>query len=85
MSEQGGIIRAVESYARATGSALSPHWAAELGDGPLADGVNALASLTGVLGWPPPRRIEGRPRPDQFPLLVHDPASNWAVVPVGQR
>jgi len=79
MSEQGSIIRAVENYARATASPLSPHWAAELGDYQLADGVDALAGLAGVLGWPHPRRVEGRPRPDQFPLLVWDPAAGWAV------
>ena len=79
MSERGSIIRAVENYARATGSPLSPHWTAELGDYELAEGVDALAGLAGVLGWPHPRRVEGRPRPDQFPLLVWDPAVGWAV------
>ena len=45
----------------------------------LAEGVDALAGLAAALGWPPPRRIAGRPRADQFPLLVHDPAAGWMV------
>lgn len=73
------VIRAVETYARATARPLSPHWKAELREVELADGIDALAGLAAALGWPPPRRIEGRPRADQFPLLVHDPAAGWAV------
>jgi len=80
MSGQGSIIRAIDVYARASGTPLSPHWSAELGDYELAEGADALAGLCGVLGWPHPNRIESRPRPDQFPLLVWDPAVGWAVV-----
>ncbi len=78
-SSTGGVIEAVETYARATAKPLSPHWKAELREVGLADGVDALAGLAGVLGWSPPRRIQGRPRADQFPLLVFDPVAGWAV------
>ena len=73
------LIRAVEVYARADAKPLSPHWKAELREVELADGVDGLVSLAAALGWPPPSRIEGRPRPDQFPLLVHDPVAGWAT------
>ncbi|MFB0610810.1 ATP-binding cassette domain-containing protein [Aurantiacibacter poecillastricola] len=76
----GSVERAIANYARATGKPLSPHWNAELREVELAEGVDALAGLLATLGWEPARRIEGRPRPDQFPLIVHDPASGWAVV-----
>jgi ATP-binding cassette subfamily C protein LapB len=76
---KGEVIRAVEAYARASAKPLSPHWKAELREVELADGVDALGGLAGVLGWPPPRRIEGCPRADQFPLLVYDPAAGWAT------
>lgn len=76
----GSVERAIANYARATGKPLSPHWNAELQDVQLPEGEDALAGLLGVLGWEPARRLDGRPRPDQFPLIVHDPATGWAVV-----
>ena len=72
-------IPAVETYARERAKPLSPQWKAELAEVDLAPGIDALAGLAGALGWPPPRRIEGRPRADQFPLLVHDPETGWSV------
>lgn len=76
----GTIEQAVSHYARATGAPLAPEWAAELRAVELAEGAGAAGSVTATLGWPAPRRLDGRPRPDQFPLLVHDPASGWAAV-----
>ncbi len=76
----GNIENAIEAYARAEGKPLAPDWNGELREVELAGGVEALAGLVGTLGWVPPRRIGGRPRPDQFPLLVHDPSIGWAVV-----
>ena len=76
----GSAETAVKNFARATGKPLSPHWNVELQDVYLPDGVDALPSLLGAIGWEPARRIEGRPRPDQFPLIVHDPVTGWAVV-----
>lgn len=76
----GSIILALETYARIDAKPLSPHWKAELREVELADHVSALAELAKVLGWPPPHRIEGRPRPDQFPLLVYDCQRGWAAV-----
>ena len=73
------IANAIRDYARLTGKQLSPHWNAELREVALPEGVEALATATGILGWPPPRPVEGRPRPDQFPLLVFDPVAGWAV------
>lgn len=80
MSIGGSIERAVEVYARAMAKPLSPHWNAELREQEVAEGIDALAGLCGVLGWSPPRRLGARPRADQFPLLVWDPAAGWAVV-----
>ncbi len=76
----GSAERAVENYAKATGKPLSPHWKLELREVELAEGIDALPGLIAVIGWEPARRIEGRPRPDQFPLIVYDDTCGWAVV-----
>ncbi|MDE1467794.1 ATP-binding cassette domain-containing protein [Aurantiacibacter sp. D1-12] len=77
---EGSAERAVQLYARATGKSLAPQWNIELRDVELADGIDALPGLIAVLGWEPARRIEGPPRPDQFPLMVYDATVGWAVV-----
>ncbi|WAT17714.1 ATP-binding cassette domain-containing protein [Aurantiacibacter sp. MUD11] len=74
------VEEAVKNYARATGKSISPHWNLELQYVYLPEGEGALAALLDVLGWEPARQIKGRPRPDQFPLIVHDPHFGWAVV-----
>ncbi|WP_338243630.1 ATP-binding cassette domain-containing protein [Aurantiacibacter hainanensis] len=76
----GGIERAVANYARASGKPLAPQWNAELREVELAEGVDALSGLVATLGWEPARRIEDRPRPDQFPLMVYDQSTGWSVV-----
>lgn len=76
----GTAESAVRLFARAAGKPLSPHWNAQLRHENLPDGVAALPALTGLVGWVPARRIDGRPRPDQFPLIVHDAVRGWAVV-----
>lgn len=75
----GNVESAVANYARATGKPLSPHWNTELREVELAEGEDALSGLIAVLGWEPARRIDGKPRPDQFPLIVHDLTVGWAV------
>lgn len=77
---KGAIEQAIAQYARAAARALAPQWNGELRELELAPGVDALAQVTGALGWEPARQIEGRPRPDQFPLLAHDPDTGWTVV-----
>ena len=76
----GSVERAIERYARAAGKQLSPQWNDELREVTLADGGHALDDVTTRLGWNPVQQVHGRPRPDQFPLLVHDQAHGWAVV-----
>ncbi|MCP5397076.1 MAG: ATP-binding cassette domain-containing protein [Sphingomonadaceae bacterium] len=78
MSETS-LIRAIERYARATGKPLSPQWREELREIELPEDASGLTVLTAALGWHSARRVNARPRPDQFPLLVHDPDSGWAV------
>ncbi len=73
------LEQSVEHYARATGKPLYPRWNDELRDVELPDGDAALATLLDALAWTPARMIEGRPRPDQFPLIVHDPVAGWSV------
>ncbi len=75
----GGVESAIRNYARATGTSLSPHWNDELREVELPDGADALPALLEALAWRPARQVEGRPRPDQFPLLVLDPLSGWSV------
>ncbi|WP_439533732.1 ATP-binding cassette domain-containing protein [Polymorphobacter sp.] len=77
---------AVAQLARTRNLPLAPTWAAELAtagspDAAPADwtGGDALARLTARLSWPAAVRIDARPRPDEFPLLVHDQRHGWAV------
>ena len=76
---KGSIEGAIRDYARLSGKQLAPQWNAELRETDLPDGPEALGVAIGVLGWAPPRVLEGRPRPDQFPLIIHDPQEGWAV------
>ncbi|VVT11450.1 ATP-binding cassette domain-containing protein [Erythrobacter sp. EC-HK427] len=76
----GTAETAIRNFARATGKPLAPQWNAELQGENLPDGVDALAGILGRIGWQPARRIKGRPRPDQFPLIVFDETVGWAVV-----
>ncbi|MGB3737988.1 MAG: ATP-binding cassette domain-containing protein [Pontixanthobacter sp.] len=74
------LEQSIEHFARATGRPLFPRWNDELREVELPDGADSLPVLLDALAWRPARRIEGRPRPDQFPLIVHGPGSGWSVV-----
>ena len=73
------FITAVERFARASGKTLSPEWALDLQGHPALDGVDAPYALESELEWTEPECLVGRPRPDQFPVLVHDPEHGWLV------
>ncbi len=73
------LLAALERYADAGGRALPPGWAAACDVSELPDGPAGLEALRTALGWAPPQRIAGRPRADEFPLLVYDAASGWRV------
>lgn len=73
------LLAAIERFADASGRALPPGWAAACDSAVLPDGPEALEVLRTELGWEPPQRIAGRPRPDEFPLLLHDTAQGWQV------
>jgi ATP-binding cassette subfamily C protein LapB len=75
----GDLLSAIERYAEAAGRALPPDWAAACDVDTLPDGPEALAELRVALAWDAPEAIIGRPRPDAFPLLVHDAALGWQV------
>lgn len=74
------FLKAVELYARASGKTLAPEWDAELRAHPGLDSDDAPYVLVSELEWSDPEQISGRPRADQFPLLVFDPEQGWAVV-----
>ena len=73
------FITAVERFARASGKTLAPEWALDLQGHPVLDGVDAPYALESELEWTEPECLVGRPRPDQFPVLVHDPEHGWLV------
>jgi len=77
------ILEALERFARARRTTLPPHWDAEiraaLADRDLPEGVDALGAVLTEMGWDRPAEIAGRPRADEFPLLVFDPAQGWLV------
>jgi len=71
------LLLAIERYAEAAGRSLAPGWAAECETEALPAGPAALEVLCAALGWEPPQRIVGRPRPDELPLLLYDEQSGW--------
>ena len=74
-----GIIAALERYARACHTTLPPHWDADLRAIDLPDNPTALETVRTQMDWDRPKVISGRPQPDEFPLLVHDPEMGWVV------
>lgn len=73
------LLAALERYGDAAGQPLPPGWARDIDTDALPDGPDALETLRAALGWEAPQAIAGRPRPDEFPLLVHDAARGWVV------
>ncbi|MDJ0979112.1 MAG: ATP-binding cassette domain-containing protein [Erythrobacter sp.] len=73
------LTTAVETYARARDVTLPPAWSADLGECDWPAGVDALETLRTAMSWDAPMQVEGRPQPDQLPLLLHDPDRGWLV------
>lgn len=73
------LLAAIERYGDAAGQPLPPGWARDIDVAALPDGAAALEALRAALGWDAPHAIAGRPRPDEFPLLLHDDALGWQV------
>lgn len=74
------FTRAVERYAQASRRTLAAEWDADIRGHPELDGDGAPWVLRSELGWDDVEQVDGRPRADQFPLLVHDGARGWLVV-----
>jgi len=73
------LFSAIDRFARANNTPLDHQWNADLRRAELGEGVEALFAAQSQLGWSQPLEISGRPRADQFPLLVHDPHNGWSV------
>lgn len=73
------LLGAVEAFASAKGASLPPSWALEAEGDMLADDPDSLSKLCARLGWPAPRQPGGRPRADQFPLLMWSKVSGLVV------
>lgn len=73
------IITALNHYARARSTSLPPQWDSELRENDLPHGEGALEDVRVAVGWERPVAVSGRPRADEFPLLVHDPKAGWNV------
>lgn len=71
------LLVAIERTADAAGRPLPPGWADGCDTAALPDGPQALEDLRAALGWEAPQALAARPRPDEFPLLVHDAARGW--------
>ena len=77
----------IEKLAAAQGADLSPNWRLELGDedfdtmtpNGLYHSEDGLFALARAAGWKPPVEIRGRPRPNQFPLMMLLPEKGWVI------
>lgn len=74
------LQQAVEQFAKATGTPLEPQWSDAVSWPELPDDDTAMDALIAQLGWVSVPPLRARPRPDQCPLVVHDPATGWHVV-----
>jgi len=72
------LYQLIESFARQRGVDLPPDWAADL-DIEGESESEKLHDLARSAGWKQPTDVEGRPRPNQFPLLVHSPKGGWGI------
>lgn len=73
------LLAAIECYADAVGRPLPRGWASDRDADALPAGPAALGVLRTALDWQDPLVIMGRPRPDEFPLLLHDVDHGWVV------
>ncbi len=72
------LLRLIEVFARQRGVDLPPDWATNL-DVEETEGEDELFAVARSAGWKEPIEVEGRPRPNQFPLLVHSPEKGWGI------
>lgn len=79
MSGVDSILLLLEAFARQKNSGLAPGWQTEIADTELPHGPEGLSLVCAKMGWPAPLALQGRPRADQFPLLVWSPAAGWAI------
>ncbi len=79
MVNNSAIFAAIEAFARARAASLAPGWNDGVDLDSLPEGVAAIGTLCARLGWPAPAQVSGRPRPDQFPLLLWSPALGFVV------
>ena len=77
----------IEKLAASQGADLSPNWRMELGsedfDTTTPNGLyysdDGLYALARAAGWKPPVEVRGRPRANQFPLLMLLPDKGWVI------
>lgn len=72
------LHRLIEIFARQRGVDLPPDWAADA-QAAGAGGEAELFEVAEAAGWKEPIEVSGRPRPNQFPLLVHSPSTGWGI------
>ncbi|MFD1612631.1 ATP-binding cassette domain-containing protein [Sphingomonas tabacisoli] len=69
----------IERLARERGADLPPDWSGAPLDLAVLGGEDGLAILAGNAGWDLPRRVDGRPRANRFPLLAWTPEEGWLL------
>lgn len=72
------LIALLEVFARQRGVDLAPDFRTSINvDG--QGGVEDLSRVAAALGWKAPSQVDGRPRPNQFPLMVYSPIQGWGI------
>lgn len=72
------LLTLVEIFARQRGVEMPPNWSAEV-DLDRVEAKGALHKLAEDAGWKKPIKVDGRPRPNQFPLIVFQPTQGWGI------
>jgi ATP-binding cassette subfamily C protein LapB len=71
----------IDNFAARQGADLPPEWQGRAGSSAnfLVTDPGSLNRLAEKLKWRSPTRISGRPRAHQFPLMLFDPQTGWAI------
>ena len=74
-----GVFEAVNDLAKVRRISLPPGWEQEVAGEDISGTLTDIVAICRVMGWPLPVPQNGKPRPEQMPVLLYTPDLGWAV------